>query len=150
MFLRRARAGSTATHTWPHDGSVVEVPDHLGAQYLAIPDAGFSAVSPEQAADPAKLAAMLRHGADPGTVELIRTELEAAVTEFRDELISHVRHELGKFRDEVREHLARHTSLTSEGTAAPDTVSPAGDSAASSTEPPAGTTTPAKAPTAKK
>lgn len=50
MLLRKARAGSAAAYVWSHDGAVVEVPDHIGAELVDIPDAGFSEVSPGQPA----------------------------------------------------------------------------------------------------
>ncbi|MFI2078468.1 hypothetical protein [Streptomyces triculaminicus] len=48
-LIRKERAGSDSHgHTWPKDGAVVEVEDAgQAAALLAIPDGGFSEVTPE-------------------------------------------------------------------------------------------------------
>lgn len=42
MWLRKAQAGAAPGHTWDMDGAVVEVPDALGEDLLALTGAGFS------------------------------------------------------------------------------------------------------------
>jgi len=45
MWLTRSMAGSAPGNlTWHQPGDVVEVPDDLALELLAIPDAGFSEV----------------------------------------------------------------------------------------------------------
>jgi hypothetical protein len=47
MFLRKAQGNcSIAEYEWPHDDSVVEVPDWLGMELLAIPRNDFTEVRP--------------------------------------------------------------------------------------------------------
>ncbi len=75
MFIRKARAGSAGTYTWPHDGAVVEVPDALGAELLAIGDGGFTEVRGGQGGVVDVGDAQL----SPRIVELIRTEVAAEV-----------------------------------------------------------------------
>lgn len=54
MWLRKDKGGtSIGPYRWPGDGSVTEVPDHLAADLLAIPDGGYSkAAAPEPKAEP--------------------------------------------------------------------------------------------------
>lgn len=44
MWLRKDTAGTAAEHVWDKDGAVVEVPDSLGQELLAIRGAGFAEV----------------------------------------------------------------------------------------------------------
>lgn len=44
MWLRKDAAGTAAEHVWDKDGAVVEVPDGLGQELLAIRGAGFAEV----------------------------------------------------------------------------------------------------------
>ena len=50
MFLKKLQGGtSIGSYSWPEDGSVCEVPDHLGAELLAL--GGFEkAEAPKPAA----------------------------------------------------------------------------------------------------
>ena len=51
--LRKARAGGTSLgFEWPEDGSVVEVPDAIAVQLLAIKDGGFSVAEAPAGPDP--------------------------------------------------------------------------------------------------
>lgn len=55
LHVSKARAGSSSLgFTWDADGAVVEVPDEVAAELVAIPDGGFTivdapAVAPEVA-----------------------------------------------------------------------------------------------------
>jgi hypothetical protein len=54
MYLAKASGGTTLNYlgkpyTWAADGDVLEVPDALGAQLLAIHGAGYTEVTPEDA-----------------------------------------------------------------------------------------------------
>lgn len=52
VLVRKKRAGSSSHgHTWPHDGAVVDVPEHDARELVAIPDGGFAVVEPDP--DPA-------------------------------------------------------------------------------------------------
>lgn len=48
--IRKEHAGSDSFgHVWPEDGAVVDIDDHDQiASLMAIPDAGFSEVTPQQ------------------------------------------------------------------------------------------------------
>lgn len=57
MWLRKTRllpGGAPGGYTWDTDQDVVEVPDDLGADLVAIPDAGFVEVQPPAGADSTK------------------------------------------------------------------------------------------------
>lgn len=46
LHVSKARAGSSSLgFTWDADGAVVEVPDEVAAELVAIPDGGFAIVS---------------------------------------------------------------------------------------------------------
>lgn len=46
LHVSKARAGSSSLgFTWDADGAVVEVPDEVAAELVAIPDGGFTIVS---------------------------------------------------------------------------------------------------------
>lgn len=48
LNVSKARAGSSSLgYTWGTDGAVVEVPDDVAAELVAIPDGGF-AIVPDQ------------------------------------------------------------------------------------------------------
>ena len=54
MWLRKTRllpGGAPGGFVWETDQDVVEVPDDLGLELVAIPDAGFVEVQPPAAAD---------------------------------------------------------------------------------------------------
>lgn len=54
MWLRKEKAGNAPGYTWENDGDVLEVPDELGLDLVAIPDGGFSeAAPPDDVPDPA-------------------------------------------------------------------------------------------------
>lgn len=57
-LIRKAQAGSDSHgHVWPEDGSVVEIDDpEQIASLMAIPDAGFSEVTPRGKAEAAPAA----------------------------------------------------------------------------------------------
>lgn len=47
MWLRKERGESgVGPHWWPEDGSVIEVPDQLAADLMAVPDGGYSKADP--------------------------------------------------------------------------------------------------------
>jgi len=47
VWLKKARGESgVGPHWWPGDGSVIEVPDQLAADLLAIPDGGYTKADP--------------------------------------------------------------------------------------------------------
>jgi hypothetical protein len=53
MYLAKASGGTTLNYlgkpyTWEADGDVLEVPDALGAQLLAIHGAGYTEIPPEE------------------------------------------------------------------------------------------------------
>jgi hypothetical protein len=63
VLVRKHRAGSDSYgHVWAHDGDTVEVPYGHAVELLAIGDAGFTIVEPEQEPSP----------------ELVRTEVDEA------------------------------------------------------------------------
>jgi hypothetical protein len=46
-LIRKDRAGNDSLgHTWPEDGSVVDMPHEEAEELLAIPDGGFTLVAP--------------------------------------------------------------------------------------------------------
>lgn len=54
MWLRKEKAGNAPGYTWENDGDVLEVPDELGLDLVAIPDGGFSeAAPPDDVPEPA-------------------------------------------------------------------------------------------------
>ncbi len=116
MYVRKARAGSSATHTWPHDGAVVEVPDDLGAELLSIPDGGFTEVRPDlvDAGDAGDAGPVANAG-------LIRLAVVAEMTEVRRELGEALDRALVRLHAELLEQLRK--DLTAGGTAAPAAVS---------------------------
>ncbi len=113
MFVRKARAGSTATHAWPHDGAVVEVPDDMGAELLAIPDGGFTEVREGDGPVDA--------GAPVDVDDAIRRAVAAEMADVRKELGEALDRALARLRTEVLEQLRQ--DLTAGGTAAPAAVS---------------------------
>jgi hypothetical protein len=65
VWLKKAKGGtSIGPHHWPEDGSVTEVPDHLAADLLAIPDGGYSKADPPAKPAP-KAAAKTEEPAKP-------------------------------------------------------------------------------------
>lgn len=142
MFLRKALAGSAATHTWPHDGAVVEVPDHVAAELLLIPDGGFTEV---RAADDLTVA-------PPDVVAnagLIRLAVAAEMGTVREELageLHSLRMQLAEVVEARIRDLRRQLNLTPVGTAAPAGVGASGGSAEPSGIGPAGADPPDAAP----
>lgn len=50
VHLRKEKGGTgIGPHFWDEDGAVVEVPDGLAAELLAIPDGGFTRADPPKA-----------------------------------------------------------------------------------------------------
>ena len=164
MHLRKAFKGSAGGHTWAHDGAVVEVPEALGMELLAIPDGGYTPHDPTQLAEmpapedlPVELAAYVqglveRHVGDRAadavgamTAELTE-HLERRFTTLRDELVRDMTALVVERVDALlAARAALPPNLTTPGTAAPDVVSPAGTpsdlaaaSVASGAEVPAG------------
>lgn len=52
MLVRKDKAGSAPGYTWDKDGQVLEVPDALGADLVAIPGGGFTEIAPGNADEP--------------------------------------------------------------------------------------------------
>lgn len=65
IYVRKTHAGSTSRgRVWPADGAVLELPSEEAGDLLAIPDGGFSVLSPEEtAAHLDRLAAQLAEAA---------------------------------------------------------------------------------------
>ena len=52
MYVRKAQAGSTSHgHQWLRDGQILQVPDEHAVALLAIADAGFEEVNPDDLPD---------------------------------------------------------------------------------------------------
>lgn len=52
LHVSKARAGSCSLgFTWDTDGAVIEVPDEVAAELVAIPDGGYAVVSAPDAED---------------------------------------------------------------------------------------------------
>lgn len=50
LHVSKAQAGSSSLgFTWDTDGAVIEVPDEVAAELVAIPDGGFAIVSAPEA-----------------------------------------------------------------------------------------------------
>jgi hypothetical protein len=65
VWLKKERGESgVGPHWWPADGAVIEVPDHLAHDLLAIPDGGYSAADPPPKPAP-KAAAKTEAPAEP-------------------------------------------------------------------------------------
>ena len=71
MRLKKETGGcEVAGFTWANDGDVVDVPDDLGAELLAIPGGGFSYVEPDaEPADPAPDTTKGKAGTEPAPTD---------------------------------------------------------------------------------